>query len=205
MKKTVIENIVIGTCVVFAVLVSIAFFTYEKDVELESMQSEIEEIVPNVVSITLVMMDVEVVEAVVEEIIAAPVQSIQLTAEEMTMMYKMVEAEATGGDRAAKLNVAHVLINRVLSKRFPDTIKDVVFQKNQFSPLTDGRYYSIIVSESTIQAVNASLLEPDTTMGSTFFMYRRDSDSDNVTWFDENLDFMFKDSIGHEYFKIKGE
>ena len=120
---------------------------------------------------------------------------------ELIMLYRIVEAEATGGESDAKINVAHVIFNRVNSDQFPDTIERVIFQKNQFSPISDGRYGTVKITESTISAVNAALNGIDTTNGSTFFMYRADSGKNNVTWFDNNLEFVMKDSIGHEYFR----
>lgn len=116
-------------------------------------------------------------------------------------MYKMVEAEATGGSYQSKLNVAHVIMNRVRSDQFPDTIDEVLFQKRQFSPLSDGRFNTVIVTDSTIEAVNEAILSKDTTNGALFFMLRSKSDSKNVTWFDENLEYLFTDDLGHSFFK----
>lgn len=50
----------------------------------------------------------------------------------------MVEAEACGEPYEGKLAVATVVINRVNSKNFPNTIHGVIYQKNQFSPVANG-------------------------------------------------------------------
>ena len=44
-----------------------------------------------------------------------------------------------GGGIAGQLAVGAVVINRVLSGVFPDTVVGVVYQKNQFSPVASGR------------------------------------------------------------------
>jgi len=36
--------------------------------------------------------------------------------------------------------VGAVVINRLLSSKFPNTITGVIYQKNQFSPVKSGRY-----------------------------------------------------------------
>ena len=52
-----------------------------------------------------------------------------------------MEAEATGEDIIGKILVANVIFNRMESEEFPDTVKEVVFQKvgdkYQFSPIAD--------------------------------------------------------------------
>jgi len=126
---------------------------------------------------------------------------IHFTDDELTMIHRMVEAEATGGTIESRTHVANVIINRVLSDDFPNTVKKVLFQKRQFSPVADGRYYSVKVTDSTIKAVYTANNNPDTTHGSTFFMVRRYSDRSNVTWFDKNLEFVFEDELGHEFFR----
>jgi spore germination cell wall hydrolase CwlJ-like protein len=122
---------------------------------------------------------------------------------ELEILYKMVEAEATGGKSDAKINVAHVILNRVMSDRFPDTIIEVVFQERQFQPINDGRYYKVSITESTKSAVHAAINGLDTTEGSLFFMYRPESDLGNVSWFDRKLEYKFTDSIGHEFYSLK--
>ena len=55
------------------------------------------------------------------------------------------------------MNVASCVLARVESPEFPDTIKKVVFEKKQFSPISDGRYYSVKVQKSTKKAVKRVL------------------------------------------------
>lgn len=124
-----------------------------------------------------------------------------LTQQELNWVYRMVEAEATGGTEQSKINVTNVIVNRVLDNNFPDTIEGVLFQRNAFSPLIDKRFYKVEVVMDTVLAVDKALANPDTTDGALFFMCRVASESHNVTWFDSNLTFLFKDDIGHEFFK----
>lgn len=123
--------------------------------------------------------------------------------EGIAILERITEAEATSGTLEQKMNVARVVLNRVGSEDFPDTIEEVVFQKingrYQFSPIYDKRYYSVEVTESTKEAVE-NVLNGEVAHSATFFMVRKYSDSDNVSWFDRNLNFLFNDGV-HEFFE----
>ena len=128
---------------------------------------------------------------------------IDITEEDYENMLRIVEAEAGCEDRTGKLLVANVILNRVNDEAFPDTITDVVFQKEkglcQFSPITDGRFYTVKVSEETIEAVNAALYGEDCSEGALYFMAREYADRDKAAWFDKNLTKLFTYG-GHEFF-----
>ena len=126
-----------------------------------------------------------------------------ISAKEYEMLLRIVEAEAGGEDTEGKILVANVVLNRVESEKFPDTIEEVIFQKNgkvtQFSPIADGRYYTVEVSEDTMEAVNRALAGEDLSRGALFFAARASADSDNMRWFDRHLTFLFQHG-GHEFF-----
>lgn len=69
------------------------------------------------------------------------------------ILCRIVEAEATGGTIEQKMNVASCVLARVASPDWPDTIEGVVFQPKQFSPISDGRYYTVTITEETREAV----------------------------------------------------
>ena len=77
--------------------------------------------------------------------------------EEIEIFERIVEAEVGGTNYEGKLAVANVILNRVQSSRFPNTLKEVVFANRQFSPISDGRYYTVTVSETTKQVVQDAL------------------------------------------------
>lgn len=116
------------------------------------------------------------------------------------ILERIVEAEAGGQDVKGRLLVANVILNRVKSKQFPNTIKGVVFSPGQFSPVSNGRYYSVTVSKKTKLAVEKALAGEDVSKGALYFMCRSASDPDNVTWFDRALTKLFSYG-GHEFFR----
>ena len=128
---------------------------------------------------------------------------IDITQQDYDNMLRIVEAEAGGEDRTGKLLVANVILNRVEDENFPDTVTDVIFQKEkgvcQFSPVSDGRFYTVDVSEETIQAVNAALYGEDCSEGALYFMARKYADKEKAAWFDKHLTKLFTYG-GHEFF-----
>lgn len=55
------------------------------------------------------------------------------------LLANIIYCEAGGEPYAGQLAVGAVVINRVLSGVFPNTVVGVVYQKNQFSPVASGR------------------------------------------------------------------
>ncbi len=55
------------------------------------------------------------------------------------LLANLIYCEAGGEPYAGKVAVGAVVINRVLSGVFPDTLSGVVYQKGQFSPVGSGR------------------------------------------------------------------
>lgn len=115
----------------------------------------------------------------------------------------IVEAEAGGEDYLGKKLVAEVVLNRVESAKFPNTVEEVVFQQEdgvyQFSPVADGRFYRVTVSEETKQAVDAALTGEDESRGALYFINRKYSSTKALWWFDNRCTPLFFYG-GHEFF-----
>lgn len=118
-------------------------------------------------------------------------------------LLRIVEAEAGGEDVHGRILIANVVLNRVDNPVFPDTIEGVVTQrangKYQFSPLSDGRYYRVVISEETTEAVNRALQGEDYSEGALYFAARRYANPAHMRWFDTHLTRLFSYG-GHEFF-----
>lgn len=127
-----------------------------------------------------------------------------LSDKEIEILQRIVEAEASGETTKGKMLVANVILNRVKNTYFPDTVEGVVFQRNggtyQFSPIKDGRYYSVKVSSDTKKAVSRVLKGEDESKGALYFSARSKADRNSMRWFDNHLTFLFEYG-GHEFFK----
>jgi len=125
---------------------------------------------------------------------------VKLDAASRRILERIVEAEAGDQDVKGRQMVANVILNRMKSKEFPNTIKGVVFAHRQFSPVSNGSYYRVSVSGKTRLAVEKALKEKDTTKGALYFMYRAGSDAGNISWFDRDLERLCEYGC-HEFFR----
>lgn len=127
-----------------------------------------------------------------------------ISEEDYEALLRIVEAEAGGEDEDGKLLVANVVLNRLNDDAFPNTVKEVIFQREngttQFSPVRNGRYYTVTVSEETVSAVERALMGEDISEGALFFAARKYANPDKMRWFDEKLTFLFEHG-GHEFFR----
>ncbi len=55
------------------------------------------------------------------------------------LLANLIYCEAGGEPYAGQLGVGSVVINRVLSSRYPDTVVGVIYQRKQFSPVLNGK------------------------------------------------------------------
>ena len=128
----------------------------------------------------------------------------RLSEEDLETLLRIVEAEAGNEDEDGKLLVANVVLNRMNSEVFPDTVSEVVFQRekgvSQFSPVANGSLYRVKISEGTINAVERALMGEDISQGALYFVARKYADSGKLKWFDDNLTYLFVHG-GHEFFK----
>lgn len=112
---------------------------------------------------------------------------ISLENNDYDVLLKIVEAEAGSEDLAGKMLVANVVLNRVNSPSFPDSVTDVVYQTHkgraQFSPTENGTIDTVTVSIETIYAVNRVMNGEDNSMGALYFR----SVHSSGTWHDRAL------------------
>ena len=86
-----------------------------------------------------------------EEVIPEP--SITLSQEEMELLALVTMAEAEGEPEEGQRLVIDTILNRVDSPYFPDTVTDVIYQKNQFTSMWNGRVERCEVRDDILQLV----------------------------------------------------
>ncbi len=75
--------------------------------------------------------------------------------DEVYWLSKIISAEARGESLEGKMAVGNVILNRVRSKQYPNTIYGVIFDKKygvQFAPTANGTIYNAPTAESIIAA-----------------------------------------------------
>ena len=106
--------------------------------------------------IEVVIEDEEVTEDIEESVIEEVVEEeLPLTQEEIELIALLTMAEAEGESEEGKRLVIDTVLNRVDSELsyFPDTVKDVIYQKEQFTSMWNGRVDKCYVSEDICQLV----------------------------------------------------
>lgn len=63
------------------------------------------------------------------------------------LLANLIYCEAGGEPYAGQVAVGAVVINRVLSSRYPNTLVGVIYQNRQFEPVTTGRFALAIASD----------------------------------------------------------
>lgn len=120
--------------------------------------------------------------------------------EDAEMLMKIAMAEAEGESVEGKALVMLVVLNRVWSDQFPDSIEAVIFQHYgnvwQFSPVAEGgRYWTTEPDEECAEAL--ALVESgwDESQGAFYF-----ESTGKDGWHSRNLEFLFEYG-GHKFYR----
>lgn len=109
---------------------------------------------------------VEAVPLVSKEVVVTPPPVVEtapmeeefpLTQEEIELIALVTMAEAEGECEYGQRLVIDTILNRVDDPHFPDTVYDVVYQKNQFSSMWNGRVDRCYVKEELVELVKEEL------------------------------------------------
>ncbi len=73
--------------------------------------------------------------------------------DELNLIALLTEAEAEGEPEYGKRLVIDVVINRMLSGSFPNTVREVIFHKGQFESMWNGRTNHVSATPETRQLV----------------------------------------------------
>lgn len=79
-----------------------------------------------------------------------------VNASDVAMMAALIQCEAGGESYEGKLAVGSVVMNRVDSSYFPDTVVGVIYQSGQFSPVASGRFAVVLSSGADASCVQAA-------------------------------------------------
>ncbi|MCR4568091.1 MAG: cell wall hydrolase [Pseudobutyrivibrio sp.] len=93
------------------------------------------------------------------------------TDEETLILAALIQAEAANQGDAGRLAVGSVVMNRVASGRFPNSVSGVIYSPGQFAPVTSGRV-AIILAEgpnSACQRAAAQAISGSTNTDALFF------------------------------------
>lgn len=86
------------------------------------------------------------------------------------LLARLINGEARGESYIGQVAVGAVIMNRVKDPSFPNTIAGVIYQKGQFSCITDGQFDVAIDEDSTVyKAAEDAMNGVDPTNGALYF------------------------------------
>ena len=83
------------------------------------------------------------------------ISQVEFTEDDVKMLANLIYCEARGESYEGKLAVASVVINRILSSKYPDSMAGVIYQKSQFAPVTSTKN-SFVEALAYDKAANSS-------------------------------------------------
>lgn len=114
---------------------------------------------------------------------AANTGVIPSTSSDVDLLARLIRAEAETQPYSAKVAVGAVVVNRVQSSKFPNTIREVIYQRingyYQFSPVLNG-WINRPATQTDINAAYEALRGKDPTNGALF--YFDDSATNQWLW-----------------------
>lgn len=123
------------------------------------------------------------------EPISEPSVVVEISEADQILLLKLAFAEAGNQDVDGKALVMLVVLNRVKSDEFPDTIYEVIHAKRQFSPVTNGAFDAATTSDpGCLEALELVMQGYDISQGATYFESMKSEDS----WHYKNLNFLFE-------------
>lgn len=100
----------------------------------------------------------------------------ELDADETLLLARVIHAEARGECLTGQIAVGAVILNRVKSESFPDTLYDVLHEPHQFTPVQQGGLPDK-PKDSCLDAARRALAGEDPTNGALFFYNPRKTQS----------------------------
>lgn len=88
--------------------------------------------------------------------------------EDKEILARAIHAEARGEPFKGQVAVGAVVLNRVKSSNFPNTIEKVVYQDGQFTSVKDGQI-NLLPNENAFKAAQKALEGNDPSKGALFF------------------------------------
>lgn len=92
----------------------------------------------------------------------------RVSRQELNLLARAVYGEARGEPYLGQVAVAAVIINRVLSRQFPNTFAEVIYQQGQFCVVADGQI-NLTPNQRAYNAARDALEGSDPTNGALYF------------------------------------
>ena len=126
-----------------------------------------------------VALDAGQVEKVLQDLRNTP-QNYPFTYDEIVLIARLIYAEGNAQTDESYRAMASVVYNRYRSKRYPNTIEKIVYQRNQFTVVDDEGFLTDVPTASAFSAVIDVFINGNVTLPETVLYFR--SERDNKKW-----------------------
>lgn len=100
-------------------------------------------------------------------------EAVSASSSDTQLLAAIIQCEAGGEPYSGQLAVGAVVMNRVKSGSFPNSISGVIYQSGQFTPASSGKLARVLssgnISSSCYQAAAEALSGADNTGGAKYF------------------------------------
>ena len=111
-----------------------------------------------------------------------------LSSEEIFLLEVTIQHEVGNFSKTYKRYVAELIYNRIKSEDFPDTVKDVLFQKGQFQGIQSWAYSGIEIDNETREVIYEVFSKQHSSHPATFYYNPSLSEYESVMWFEYSGD-----------------
>ena len=112
---------------------------------------------------------------------------------------RIIEAESKGEPMEGKIAVGNVVLNRVVNEEYPNSIREVIFDKEngvQFTPVANGTIYNTPTEESVMAA---KICLENYKLSNRNILFFLNPEISTSTWVPDNRDFVM--TIGrHDFY-----
>lgn len=107
------------------------------------------------------------------------------------MLEATIQHEVGNFSKQYKTYVAELIYNRIKSDKFPNTVKEVLFQEGQFQGIQTWAYSGIEIDNKTKEIIYEVFSKEHTTHPATFYYNPALSEYESVMWFEYSGDIEF--------------
>lgn len=109
--------------------------------------------------------------------------------DDIYLLARITMAEVEAASLTCKEYVVSTVLNRLYSDKFPNTVHDVIFQTNQFTPTFDGRWERVPVPNDECYEAVYNVIAMDTTpIDSLYF-----ESCNGSSWHSNNLNLLVEE------------
>ena len=135
----------------------------------------------NVLLILLAII-VALVLAIETKIIFVDAASSSTTTSDVQLIARAINGEARGESYEGQVAVGAVIMNRVRSSSFPNTISGVIYQQGAFTAVSDGQINVAIAKDSTVVKAAQDAINGWDPTGGALYYFNPDTATSSWIW-----------------------